>query len=82
MKSKKPRSPASDAGGVKSARNPGAAHPSPSRHPFLVSTARTLREACCEAGLDRNGRRCADCPVRDLCADESRWVIQSARGTA
>jgi hypothetical protein len=46
---------------------------------FLASTARTLREACCEAGLDQNGRRCRDCPVGDLCADDSRWLVRRAR---
>lgn len=48
-------------------------------HPsLLVSTARSLREACCETGLDQHGRRCPDCPVAGLCADESRWLVKRA----
>ena len=44
-----------------------------------ASTARTLREACCEAGLDQNGRRCDDCAVNDLCADDRRWLVRRVR---
>ena len=55
------------------------AAPSNRRPSFLVSTARTLLEACCESGLDQHGQRCPDCPVADLCADESRWLVSRAR---
>jgi hypothetical protein len=58
---------------------PSGAADSKNDRPHPVSTARTLRQACCETGLDRHGRRCPDCPVADLCADESRWLIPRAR---
>jgi hypothetical protein len=48
---------------------------------LLAATARTLREACCETGLDRHGQRCPDCPVADLCADDSRWLVRRPRWT-
>ena len=35
----------------------------------------TLREACRRAGLDRGGARCPDCPVRQLCESELRWLV-------
>ena len=38
----------------------------------------SLREACTRAGLDRGGERCPDCPVRDLCDSEQRWVVKVA----
>jgi hypothetical protein len=60
-------------------RQNGVATANNGRPSFLVSTARTLREACCESGLDRHGQRCPDCPVADLCADESRWLVRRAR---
>ena len=44
--------------------------------PFLRSTACSLKEACCEIGRDDYGRRCQECPLRALCEDESRWLIQ------
>lgn len=37
----------------------------------------SLREACARAGLDQNGDRCPECPVRDLCGSELRWVMQN-----
>ena len=40
--------------------------------PYLLSPARTLREACHEIGRDADGRLCADCPVADLCAKKAR----------
>ncbi len=50
------------------------------RHPrFLRSAARSLKEACQEVGRDEGGRRCRDCPVRDLCEDESRWLVKPYR---
>jgi hypothetical protein len=51
----------------------GLEYPPPA---FLWSPARTLMEACREAGRDNGGRRCPDCPVRDLCKDESRWLVR------
>jgi hypothetical protein len=38
----------------------------------------TLREACARAGLDRHGERCPDCPVRELCRSELRWLVSAA----
>ena len=38
----------------------------------------SLREACRRAGLDRHGKRCPDCPVRELCVSELRWLVSAA----
>ena len=46
---------------------------------FLQSTARSLKEACQEVGRDEGGQRCPDCPVRDLCEDELRWLVKPDR---
>ena len=46
---------------------------------YLLSPARTLREACHEIGRDGDGRLCADCPVSDLCAKEARARRSAAR---
>ncbi len=35
----------------------------------------SLGEACERAGEDDDGRRCPFCPLRELCLDESRWVV-------
>jgi len=43
-----------------------------SESPYLLSPARTLREACHETGRDGGGRLCIDCPVADLCEKETR----------
>jgi len=43
--------------------------------PYPFATARSLREACQKIGLDRGGARCPDCPVRDLCEDDERWLV-------
>jgi hypothetical protein len=43
----------------------------------LGSPPMTLREACRRAGLDRHGARCPDCPVRDLCRSEWRWLVSA-----
>ena len=37
----------------------------------------SLRQACAKAGLDRGGKRCPDCPLRDLCQSELRWLVKS-----
>ena len=48
---------------------------------FLASRARSLGEACREAGRDEDGRRCAYCPLKDLCMSEERWLVKRhARG--
>jgi hypothetical protein len=39
----------------------------------------SLRQACVKAGLDRGGRRCPDCSLRDLCQSELRWLIKTVR---
>jgi hypothetical protein len=36
----------------------------------------SMREACARALLDRGGARCPNCPVRDLCQSEGRWLIK------
>jgi hypothetical protein len=41
--------------------------------------ARSLRQACVEAGLDRGGQCCADCPLKALCQSELRWLVKTAR---
>jgi hypothetical protein len=43
---------------------------------FVVSRARTLGDACREAGRDEDGRRCAHCPLKDLCMSEERWFVK------
>lgn len=43
---------------------------------FLDSQARSLGEACREAGRDEDGRRCAHCPIKDLCMSEERWFVK------
>jgi hypothetical protein len=42
-----------------------------------ISSSVSLRQACARAGLDRGGRRCPDCPLRDLCQSELRWLVKS-----
>ena len=44
--------------------------------PYLERPARSLREACRQAGHDEHGWRCLDCPLRQLCFDESRWLVK------
>lgn len=39
--------------------------------------ASSLRQACRNAGLDHNGERCPDCPLRQLCKSESRWLVKT-----
>ena len=39
------------------------------------SAPSTLHAACVKAGLDRDGERCPDCPVRALCSSEGRWLV-------
>ncbi len=38
---------------------------------YLSSPARTLHDACREAGRDNGGKACPGCPVRDLCEAEA-----------
>jgi len=38
--------------------------------------AQSLQESCRRTGLDQSGRRCADCRLRHLCCDETRWVVR------
>jgi len=46
------------------------------RHSALRAASCSLKEACQEIGRDEGGRRCRDCLVRDLCEDESRWLVR------
>jgi hypothetical protein len=46
---------------------PASVHP---RSPALA-----LREACRKAGCDDDGRRCSGCPLKDLCANDARWLV-------
>lgn len=43
--------------------------------PYLLSPARTLRDACRQTGRDIDGARCPVCPVRDLCESDERWLV-------
>jgi hypothetical protein len=43
---------------------------------FLVAQPRSLGEACTEAGRDEGGRRCAHCPLKELCMSEERWLVK------
>jgi hypothetical protein len=43
---------------------------------YLLSPARTLRDACRQSGRDENGLRCAICPVKDLCESDERWLVK------
>jgi hypothetical protein len=36
----------------------------------------SLHEACTTVGLDRDGTRCPDCLLRDLCDSERRWLVK------
>lgn len=42
------------------------------------SACLSLGEACQRAGEDEEGRRCALCPLRELCLDQSRWLVRQA----
>ncbi len=55
--------------------NEDAAEPA---SPYLLSTARTLRDACRQTGHDDDGKRCPGCPVKDLCESEERWLVALA----
>jgi hypothetical protein len=37
--------------------------------------ARSLGEACRDAGLDDDGERCETCPLQHLCKNETRWLV-------
>ncbi len=41
-----------------------------------LSPCLSLGEACRKAGEDEGGRRCILCPLRELCRDESRWLVR------
>jgi hypothetical protein len=43
---------------------------------YLLSPARTLRDACRQTGRDNSGERCPICPVRDLCESDDRWLVR------
>ena len=43
---------------------------------YLLRAPRSLREACRAAGLDQGGARCPDCPLRDLCENDARWLVR------
>lgn len=43
---------------------------------YLLSPARTLRDACRQTGRDDNGARCPVCPVRELCESDERWLVR------
>jgi hypothetical protein len=36
---------------------------------------RSLGEACRKAGLDEDGERCPDCALKQLCENETRWLV-------
>ena len=44
--------------------------------PYLLSPARTLREACRATGNDWGGKRCPGSSVKDLCKREERWLVE------
>jgi hypothetical protein len=46
--------------------------------PYFLGS-RSLREACQMLGWDDAGRRCRECPLRELCEDESRWLVRRAQ---
>jgi len=41
-----------------------------------LSPALTLRDACHRTGHDAGGNRCPDCPLKGLCENEKRWLIE------
>ena len=43
---------------------------------YLLSPARSLREACRETGRDAEGKAGVDCPVADLCEREARRMVE------
>ena len=40
------------------------------------SPALSLRDACEQTGHDDAGQRCPSCPLKGLCASETRWLIE------
>jgi hypothetical protein len=53
--------------------------PSETASPYLLRQLRqprSLREACRQVGLDHRGMRCPDCPLRDLCESDVRWLVK------
>ena len=36
----------------------------------------TLGNACEKTGYDDSGKRCPSCPIKGLCASETRWLIE------
>jgi len=36
---------------------------------------RSLGDACRELGLDDDGQRCPECPLKTLCESEERWLV-------
>ncbi len=43
---------------------------------YPLSPALTLRDACRQTGHDGGGNRCPFCPVKDLCDNEERWLVE------
>jgi hypothetical protein len=43
---------------------------------YLVSPARTLRDACRQVGCDNDGARCPVCQVREICESDERWLVR------
>ena len=49
---------------------------------FRRSAPRPLRKACIRTGLDERGSRYRDCPLKNLCKDEFRWLVRPGDGSA
>jgi hypothetical protein len=45
--------------------------------PLSSSAPCSLWEACLRLGLDEDGARCPNCPVRGLCESETRWLAST-----
>lgn len=43
---------------------------------YPLSPSLTLRDACQKTGHDDGGNRCAACPLKGLCENEKRWVVE------
>jgi hypothetical protein len=43
---------------------------------YLHRPVRSLHEACQRVGRDDGGLRCVDCPLRERCRDETRWLVR------
>jgi len=44
---------------------------------YLTLPARSLREACHEAGRDVGGKKCVECPLADICMKRAQRGLKT-----